>query len=58
MTGWRKIGDKQYYFNGDGSMATGWITIVGKSYFLKEDGSLDTSAMKEDTTTESAATTP
>ena len=47
MTGWRKIGDKQYYFNGDGTMATGWITIDGKSYFLKEDGSLDTAAMKE-----------
>ena len=46
MTGWRKIDNKQYYFNEDGTMATGWITIDGKSYFLKEDGSLDATAKK------------
>ncbi len=47
MTGWRKIDNKQYYFNEDGTMATGWITIDGKSYFLKEDGSLDSKAVKK-----------
>ena len=49
MTGWRQIGDKQYYFNEDGTMATGWITLNGKSYFLLEDGSLDNTAVKQET---------
>ena len=49
MTGWRQIGDKQYYFNEDGTMATGWITLNGKSYLLREDGSLDNTAVKQET---------
>ena len=37
---WYSIGDKNYYFNSDGSMALGWKQIEGKWYYLNADGSM------------------
>ena len=41
---WKKIGDKQYYFDENGKMLTGWI--LDDSYYTKEDGSMATGWMK------------
>ena len=41
---WKKIGDKQYYFDENGKMLTGWI--LDNNYYTKEDGSMATGWMK------------
>ena len=46
VTGWVKIGDNSYYFNGDGTMVLGWIKIGNDEYYLDKT----TGAMVKDTT--------
>ena len=33
-TSWKKINEKWYYFNRDGSMKTGWVKYYDKWYYL------------------------
>lgn len=42
--GWKKINNKDYYFNADGYMYTGWVfdNSLGNWYHLSEDGDKDT----------------
>lgn len=42
LTGWNKVGGKQYYFNGSGDKVTGWQTISGHRYNFGTDGVMKT----------------
>lgn len=37
-TGWQKINNHWYYYNGDGDMQTGWQKIDGKFYYMNFSG--------------------
>lgn len=37
---WKSIGNKWYYFDGDGYMKTGWFQQGGKWYYCNEDGEM------------------
>ncbi|MBR6790292.1 MAG: hypothetical protein IKM31_05420 [Oscillospiraceae bacterium] len=49
-TGWQKIDDTWYYFNGAGIMQTGWQKIDGVWYYLRAGGSMVTGWQKIDDT--------
>ncbi len=38
VTGWQKINNSWYYFQGSGAMVTGWQSIDGKWYYMNEQG--------------------
>lgn len=42
LLGWRKTGNKTYYYGTDGQRYTGWQLIGGKWYYLNEEGVLQT----------------
>lgn len=47
VSDWETIGDKQYYFNGDGYMETGKLQLGDQTYYLgSEDGAMRTGWVK------------
>lgn len=47
-TGWRKIENVWYYFNGSGIMQTGWQKLGGVWYYFKPSGAMQTGWAKID----------
>lgn len=45
---WYEIGDKWYFFDGEGYMQTGWIQWEGKEYYCTENGDMLTNCMTPD----------
>ena len=39
-TGWRNVGEKTYYYKGNGQLAIGKTEIDGKTYYFKRNGEL------------------
>lgn len=48
VTGWKKIDNIWYYFNGSGIMQTGWQKIDGVWYYFKASGAMQTGWAKID----------
>ncbi len=47
-TGWSQVGDKRYYYQQDGKMATGLMNLDGTYYYFLSDGSMVTGWLKLD----------
>lgn len=45
---WQSIGDKWYFFDGQGFMRTGWVTWDGKEYYCSENGDMQTDCITPD----------
>lgn len=45
---WQQVGDKWYFFDAEGYMATGWVQWEGKEYYCSESGEMLTNCMTPD----------
>lgn len=45
---WQQIGDKWYFFDAEGYMATGWVQWEGKEYYCSENGDMLTNCLTPD----------
>ena len=45
---WQQIGDKWYFFDAQGYMATGWIQWEGREYYCADNGEMLTNCLTPD----------